>query len=336
MKAAIQTAYGEADVLQLQSVDQPQAEQNQILVRIKASSVTAADTMMRRGVPRYARLFLGLLKPRIPISGTGFSGVVESVGEDVTLYKVGDDVFGESVLGAGTNTEYVCVPEEGVVALKPHAISHAEAAPVCDGAMTVQYMLNDLGQIKAGDKVLVNGAAGSLGSAAVQIAHSAGAQVVGTCSKRNFEFVRSLGAVDVIDYNDTDVTKTAARYDLIFDSVGKLSHWKSKRILCKTGRFISPGLSLSLLLGMLLSKINGFSSRRVLFAATGLLPEDKRRTLLQELCELLENGRLKTIVDKRYPLSAIVNAHRYIDTGHKRANVVVDMTVTDPEVHRAA
>ena len=170
------------------------------------------------------------------------------------------------------------MPEEGVVALKPSAISHAEAAPVCDGAMTVLYMLHDLGEIKVGQKVLINGAAGSLGNAAVQIAHDAGARVVGVCSKRNFDFVRSLGAESVIDYNDTDISQIPGGYDIIFDSVGKLSHRSCKRLLHKTGRFISPALSLPLLFGMLLSKCKFSNSPSVMFAATGLLPEEAALT----------------------------------------------------------
>jgi NADPH:quinone reductase-like Zn-dependent oxidoreductase len=165
-----------------------------------------------------------------------------------------------------------------VVALKPSAISHAEAAPVCDGAMTVLYMLHDLGEIKVGQKVLINGAAGSLGNAAVQIAHDAGARVVGVCSKRNFDFVRSLGAESVIDYNDTDISQIPGGYDIIFDSVGKLSHRSCKRLLHKTGRFISPALSLPLLFGMLLSKCKFSNSPSVMFAATGLLPEEAALT----------------------------------------------------------
>lgn len=325
MKAVIQTAYGAANVLHLQSVVQPIPDHNELLVRIEASSVTTADTMMRSGTPRYGRLFLGLFKPRIPISGTGFSGVVESVGKNVTHFRVGESVFGESVLGAGTNTEFVCVPEEGVVVRKPASISHAEAAPVCDGAMTAMYMLECMGNIKATNKVLINGAAGSLGSAAVQLAHQVGAEVTAVCSKRNFDFVRSLGADNVIDYNDTDVTAQTVMYDLIFDSVGKLNYTRSKRILNKGGSYLSPVLSLSLLFHVLMAKLKIVRSRQALFSATGLLPEDTRRSILQNLSERLHAGALKTIVDRRYQLADIVSAHDYLDTGHKRANIVIVM-----------
>lgn len=327
MKAAIQAAYGEANALDLQTIDQPKPDDNEILVRIEASSVTTADAMMRSGTPRFARLFLGLFKPRIPISGTGFSGVVESIGKQVSSYKTGDSVFGESVLGAGTNTEYVCVPEDGVVAIKPASISHAEAAPVCDGAMTAFYMLNYLGQLEARHKVLINGAAGSLGSAAVQLAHLAGAEVTGVCSTRNFDFVRSLGADNVIDYNDTDVTAQTDKYDLIFDSVGKLSYGNCKRILNTEGTFLSPVLSLSLLFHVLICKLNIGGSHKALFSATGLLPAAIRRSMLIALGDQLEKGVLRTVVDRRYRLSDIVSAHQYLDTGHKRANIVIVMGI---------
>ncbi|MFT6306616.1 MAG: NADPH:quinone reductase-like Zn-dependent oxidoreductase [Patiriisocius sp.] len=325
MKAVIQTAYGAANVLHLQSIDQPVPDDNEVLVRIKASSVTTADAMMRSGTPRYGRLFLGLFKPRIPISGTGFSGVIESVGKNVVDFKIGESVFGESVLGAGTNTEFVCVPEEGVVVRKPASISHAEAAPVCDGAMTAMYMLECMGSIEAKNKVLINGAAGSLGSAAVQLAHQVGAEVTGVCSQRNFDFVRSLGADKVIDYNETDVTAQTQKYDLIFDSVGKLSYTRSKRILNNDGAYLSPVLSLSLLIHVLMVKLKIVNSRKALFSATGLLPEDTRRSMLLKLSERLDTGALRTIVDRRYQLVDIVNAHHYLDTGHKRANVVIVM-----------
>lgn len=335
MKAVIQTAYGKADVLQLQTIDKPIPGQNQMLVRIEASSVTTADSMMRSGTPWYGRLFLGLFKPRIPVSGTGFSGVVESVGSEVTTYGIGDSVFGESVLGAGTNTEYVCVPENGVVAKKPASISHAEAAPVCDGAMTVQYLLKNLGNIKSGDHVLINGAAGSLGSAAVQLAKQAGAHVTGTCSKRNFNFVRSLGADNVIDYNDTDVTAENVGYDLILDTVGKLSYRQCKRVLKQSGCYVSPALSMSLLVAMITTRLAIFDSRRALFSATGLLPEETRRGILHDLGKMLEQGTLKTVVDRTYPLRDIANAHNYVDTGHKRANVVIVMADVDERLQAA-
>jgi NADPH:quinone reductase-like Zn-dependent oxidoreductase len=325
MKAVIQTAYGAANVLHVQSIDQPLPEPNELLVRIMASSVTTADTMMRSGTPRIGRLFLGLLKPRIPISGTGFSGVVESVGENVTTFEIGDSVFGESVLGSGTNTEFVCVPEDGVVLRKPDSITHAEAAPVCDGAMTAMYLLENMGKLKKNDKVLINGAAGSLGSAGVQLACLAGAEVTGVCSKRNFDFVKSMGADKVIDYNDTDVTAQPEKYDLIFDSVGKLGFASCKNILVNRGVFLSPALSLSLLFHVLLSKLIGVNSRKAMFSATGLLPVETRRTLLQKLSDRLATGTLRTIVDRRYQLLEIVSAHTYLDTGHKRANVVIAM-----------
>lgn len=322
MKAVIQTAYGAPSVLQVTTLSRPVPRDNEILVRIIASSVTAADSMMRRGSPWYGRLFLGFFKPRFPVPGTGFSGIVEAAGAGVKRFKAGDAVFGESVFGSGTNAEYVCVSEEGVVIHKPVSISHAEAAPACDGIMTAMNFLCKLGKLKAGQKILINGAAGSLGSAAVQIGRHMDAHVTGVCSTGNIDFVRSLGADEVIDYTQDSIASRSNTYDLIFDSVGKLSVSSGIPLLKEGGTLLSPALRIADLTAMLLSKY--FGSKRVLFSATGLLPEHERRALLEDLTNWLSKGAIKTIVDRRYQLSDIVSAHQYVDTGHKRANIVVE------------
>lgn len=321
MQAIIQTRYGAANVLQLVSRPRPVPTDTEILVRVVASSVTAADSMMRQGVPRYGRLFLGLFKPRHPIPGTGFSGVVESTGAAVTRFAVGDEVMGESVLSTGSHCQYICIAEDEALIHKPTTISHAEAAPVCDGAMTSWNFLYRLGNIRAGQKVLINGAAGSLGSTAVQLAKLAGATVTGVCSSGNIDFVRSLGADDVIDYSTSDPLRKQQAFDLIFDSVGKFDLSRALSALHNGGSYLSPVLGLPLLLRMLFSRLS--PRRRVLFSATGLLPVEARLAMLKSLHPLLEDGRLRIHVDRQYPLAAIADAHIHVDTGHKRGNIVV-------------
>ncbi len=321
MKSIIATKYGSPEVLQLTTTQKPTPGAGEVLVKVHASSVTAADGMMRRGSPFYGRLFLGLTKPKNPTPGTGFAGVIEAVGEDVRTLKVGDRIFGEVVFGLGSNAEYTCVPEMGVVAAMPDSMSFDEGAPVCDGALTSLNFLKELAGIESGQQVLINGASGSLGTAAVQIAKSFGAHVTGVCSTANLEMVKSLGADEVIDYTKVDFTLTEKGYDVIYDTVGKSSFSLSKKALTPTGVFVSPVLSLALLFEMLWT--SKFGSKKARFSATGILPAPKLRELLHEVKDLIESGRLRTVIDRRYPLDDIAEAHRYVDQGHKKGNVVI-------------
>lgn len=321
MKASICTKYGRPEVLQIQEVEKPTPKENEVLIKIIASSVTAADSMMRRGSPYFGRLFIGLTKPKNPITGTGFSGIVEDLGISVSKFKIGDAVFGESILGAGTNTEYVTVTEDGILAIKPKNITDSEAAVVCDGALTSMSFLKDIAQIKKGQYILINGASGSLGSAAVQIAKSFGAHVTGVCSTANIEMVKSLGADEVIDYSKENFLNQGLHYDVIYDSVGKMSYPKSKKILSEKGVFVSPVLSVSLLLQVLISAI--FGSKKAKFSATGLRPANELTPLLLAIKSMMELGELKSIIDRTYPLNQIADAHRYVDSGRKKGNVVL-------------
>lgn len=323
MKAIVATKYGSPEVLQLKDVEKPTPKANEVLVRIHASSVTAADTMMRRGTPFYGRLFIGLLKPNNPITGTGFAGVVEAVGKDVTHFTEGDAVFGESVLGAGTNAEYVCVAENGIIIGKPANISFEEAASICDGPLTSLNFLKNIAAIQPGQKVLINGASGSLGTAAVQLAKYFEAEVTGVCSANNVELVKSLGADHVIDYTKQDFTKSLGQFDIIYDTVGKSSFSKAKKALTSNGVYISPVLSVSLLFQMMWTSIIGKKKAR--FSATGILPVPALRDFLYELRAMICAGYLKSIVDKQYMLEQIAEAHAYVDHGHKRGNVVLSM-----------
>lgn len=321
MKAIVCTKYGSPDVLELREVEKPTPKDNEVLIKVYAASVTAADGMMREGTPFYGRLFIGLTKPNNPITGTGFAGVIEAIGKEVRLFKEGDSVFGETGIGFSTNAEYVCLPEDGVLAKLPNNMTYEEAAPVCDGALTSWSFLKDIGKIQSGQKVLINGASGSLGSAAVQIAKYFGAEVTGVCSTTNLEMVKSLGAEKVIDYTKEDFTKNGQTYDIIFDTVGKSSFSRCKGSLRENGIYLSPVLELPLLFQMIWTSKIG--SKKAKFSATGLRPVSELRVLLNELKEVIEAGKIKSVMDRSYPLEQTAEAHRYVDKGHKRGNVVI-------------
>lgn len=321
MKAIICTTYGLPDVLELQEVEKPIPKNKEVLVRVYASSATAADCMMRKGTPFYGRLFLGLTKPNKPITGTGFAGVIEAVGEEVKLFQEGNLVFGETGVGFSTNAEYVCLPQDGLLTTLPNNMTYEEAATICDGALTSWSFLKDIAKIQRGQSVLINGASGSLGSAAVQIAKYFGAKVTGVCSTTNLEMVKSLGADKVIDYTKEDFTKTDQTYDIIFDTVGKSSFSRCQGLLKDRGVYLSTVLGLPLLLQMMWTSKVG--SKKAKFSATGLRPVSELRVLLNELKEVIEAGKIKLVMDKSYPLEQTAEAHRYIEQGHKKGNVVV-------------
>lgn len=323
MKAIVCTKYGSADVLQLKEVEKPTPKDNEVLVKVFASSVTAADSMMRQGTPFYGRFFIGLMKPKNPITGTGFAGVIEAVGKEVRLFKIDDSVFGETGVGFSTNAEYVCLPDEGVLVTLPNNMTFEEAAPICDGALTSLSFLKDIGKIQSGQRVLINGASGSLGSSAVQIAKYFGAEVTGVCSTTNLDMVKSLGSEVVIDYTKEDFTNSSQPYDIIFDTVGKSSFSRCKNSLTKNGVYLSPVLGLPLLLQMIWTSLVG--NKKAKFSATGIRPASELRVLLNELTKSIEAGKIRSVIDRCYPLEHVAEAHRYIDKGHKKGNVVITM-----------
>ena len=321
MKAIVATAYGTPDVLELKQVAKPHPQPNEILIRIHASSATTADGMMRTGKPYLGRLMTGLTKPKHPIPGTGFAGQVEAVGTSITQFQLGDRVFGETTLGFSANAEYIVVPESSVVLPMPDNMSYMEAAPFCDGVLTSWNYLKYLANLRPGQRILINGASGSLGTAAVQLAKYLGATVTGVCSNRNVGLVRSLGADEAIDYTRKDFTKGTEQYDYVFDTVGKSSFRACKAILTKQGRYLCPALSLPLLWQML--RTNASSGQRAIFAATGLRSEDELRSMLEELLVIHQAGKLQVVIDRQYPLEKLSEAHTYIAAGHKKGNVVI-------------
>ena len=309
MKAATYTRYGPPEVLQVKEIEKPTPKDNQILVRVFATSVTSGDVRSRKADPFIVRLFLGLLRPRKPVLGSDLAGEVEAVGEEVRRFKSGDQVFG---LGVRTYAEYTCVKEDGPRAIKPANVTFEEAAAIPWGAGCSLFFLRR-GGIRAGQSVLIYGASGSLGTAAVQLAKYFGAEVIGVCSTANLDLVKSLGADRVIDYTKEDFTSSGP-YDLIYHTVGKLSFSRGVKALKKGGVYVS-----ALLLAPSLRRLRA-GGRKVIGGIAKVKVED-----MVFLKELVEAGKLRPVIDRRYTLEQIAEAHRYAERGHKKGNVVVTL-----------
>ena len=319
MKAIVYTEYGSADVLQLKEVAKPTPEDNEVLIRIKATMVTAVDSTFRQGASLSGRFYTGLKRPKRPVLGTTLAGEVEAVGKDVTLFKKGDQIFGATA-NFGTHAEYICLPEDGALAPKPASITYEEAVAT-NAVLTALPFLRDEGQIQSGQKVLINGASGSVGSYAVQLAKEAGADVTGVCSTEKMEFVKSLGADKVIDYKNEDFTNSDETYDIIFDAAGKSSYGRSKHLLKENGIYLSTVLSPRIIFDMLWTSIAGSKKAKIAFA--GLRPASEQAKDLRYLTKLLEAGKLKSLIDRSYPLAQTAEAHRYVETGRKKGSVVI-------------
>ncbi len=322
MKAVVVTKYGGPEVLQVQEVAMPTPKDNELLIKVHGACISRAGAMMRSGTPKMARLFLGLSKPKNDIPGACFAGVVAAMGSNVQGYEVGDAVFGEAGTAFGTNAEFVTVSTEGVVLPMPDFWSFEEAAIMCDGPLTSLNFLKNLGQVKAGQKVLVNGASGSLGVAAVQLAKYMGAEVTGVCSTRNVEFVKSLGADYVIDYTQEDFTNGNVQYDVVYDTVEKTTFRKSKKVLTENGVYMCPVLSCDVLIPMLGNKFRG---KKAKFDATGLKPVKELNKMLRELTEIIPEMGYNFVIERRYAMEDIVEAHRVVDSGRKRGNLVLSI-----------
>src|SRR6266576_2309769 len=322
MRAIVYTEYGSPDVLQLKEVEKPTPKDNEVLVKVHAASVNASDWHLMRGTPFLARFVNGLQKPKNTKLGADVAGRIEAVGRNVTQFQGGDDVFGcIPIHELGSFAEYVCAHEDAL-ALKPAEMTFEQAAAVPVAAFTALQGLRDKGQIQPGQKVLVNGASGGVGTAAVQIAKSFGTEVTGVCSTRNVDMVRSIGADHVIDYTQEDFTKNGQRYDLIFDAVGNRSVSDCKRALtpngiCAVAGFTTlPHLFQIIVLGSWVSRTG---SKKIGLMETAN-PNKKDLLFIQEL---LEAGKVIPVIDRTYPLSEVPEAIRYLETGHARGKVVI-------------
>jgi len=311
MKAIICTRYGPPEVLQLKEVEKPTPKNDEILVKVHATAVTASDSLMRRSdlpvmFSLMRRLGVGLLKPRKAITGFVLAGEVEAVGKDVKLFKKGDQIYGSAGLRMGAYAEYACLPEAqtltGCLAIKPATLSYEEAAAVPYGAMIAMHFLNK-GNVQRGQRVLVYGASGAIGTAAIQLAKFAGAEVTGVCSAANLALVKSLGADKVIDYTRDDSVNSLEQYDIVLDAVGKR---KTSKLKVASQHTLAPG-------GKYLSVDRG-------------APRPRAQYLVQ-LKQLIEEGKFKAVIDRSYPLEQIAEAHRYVDQGHKKGNVVITVGV---------
>lgn len=321
MKAIVYTTYGPPDVLEVKEVAKPAPRGNEVLIKVHATTVTAADGLMRRGEPLWGRIILGLRRPRKKLLGIELAGEIESVGKDVKRFRKGDQVYGFTGFRLGAYAEYTCMPEEGSLVTKPANMTYEEAAATVDGASTALFFLRDKASIQSGQKVLIIGASGSIGSAAVQLARQFGAEVTGVCSSTNVDLVTSLGADKVIDYTEEDFTNNGETYDIIFDTVGKSSFSRCKGSLKANGCYL-PTVGLINHILMLWTSITG--GKKVI---TGMSIE--KRAALIFLRELIEAGKLKSVIDRRYPLEQIAAAHRYVDKGHKKGNVVITVGHTN-------
>ncbi|MFT7580542.1 MAG: NADPH:quinone reductase-like Zn-dependent oxidoreductase [Myxococcota bacterium] len=321
MQAVVANGYGATTVLDNVERPTPTPGDDEVLVKVHATNVSAADSMMRRGDPAYARLFLGVRKPKKEIPGTCLSGVVCAVGSAVKQFKVGDAVYGGTGVGFGAHAEYVCVPEDGAIVAKPETMTHQDAALMFDGPSTSWNFLKRIAQVQPGQKVLVNGASGSLGTAGVQLAKAFGAHVTGVCSAGNADLVRSLGADVVIDYAQADFTRNADSYDVIYDTIGKSSFGRCKRALKRNGQYLTPVLKLPSLFRVLWTKIVG--RKRVRFDASGLRPAAEHRAAFLELAALMEAGKLHFVIERTYRLEEIAEAHERVDSGHKVGNLAI-------------
>jgi NADPH:quinone reductase-like Zn-dependent oxidoreductase len=319
MKAITTRNYGAPSVLALEEVEKPTPKENEILVKVRTTAVTSGDARIRAlnvpfGFKFITRLLFGFSKPKQPILGGVFSGLVESVGKDVSEFVVGDEVFGASEK-FGCHAEYVSIPEKGAISIKPKNISFDEAAALPFGALTSLKYLRDFGKIKTGQKVLVNGASGALGVYGVQLAKYFGAEVTGVCSSSNVELIKSLGADEVIDYSTTDFTKNGKTYDIIYDTVGKISYKQCKNSLSEKGSMLQAAAGLSQYFQVLLTS---FSKKKIVAGVAMFNRKD-----LDVIKDLASSGAIVPVIGKRFPLSETATAHTYVDTGHKVGSAVI-------------
>ena len=323
MKAVLHTRYGPADLLQVTEVATPVPKDNEVLIAVRATTVSTGDcnirnfTFVTKSMRPIAKLMFGIGKPwKARVLGTELAGEVEDTGKDVKRFKRGDRVVASTGMAGGGHAQYACLPETGALAIKSDSLSWDEAVAIPFGANTALYFLRDLGKIRAGQEVLIIGASGSIGSAAVQLARHFGATVTGVCSGTNVEMVKSLGADTVIDYTKDDFTRSAHSYDLIFDIVGATTFDRCQNSLKPQGIFLQNIMGLTDMVRILWTSISGGKKLK-----GGVAMDSPER--MQVIAELAAAGKLKPVIDRRYPLERIAEAFTYVERGHKKGNVVI-------------
>lgn len=320
MKAMVQISYGSPEVIILQEIEKPLPGKKEILIRIHATKVGPSDCALRKGDPFMIKLLYGLPRPKFAIGGTELAGVIEEVGKEVQHFKVGDRVLGMSVKNFGAYAEYKCLSEESPLAVIPDNITFDEAVGVCDGGATALTFLRDKAHLREGQKVLINGASGAVGIYAVQLAKYFGAEVTGVCSGANESLVRKAGADFVIDYTEKDFTKVDKAYDVVFDAIGKRSFSACKRVLTAKGMYLTTAPRLSTLMQMMWTSL--FKGKRAILATAGLMQNQANLRFLMELANI---GTLQAVIDRRYPLERLPDAHKYVETERKKGNVIVQL-----------
>jgi len=321
MKAIVYKKYGSPTVLESLEVEKPTPKPHEVLIKVCATSVTAADCMMRRGDTFLSRILLGFTRPmnKFRILGTEFSGIVESIGSKVKKYKPGDEVYAFRGFGTGCYAQFKCMNENGSLAIKPRKISFEEATSMVDGATTALFFLKEKANIQKGQKVLINGASGSIGTFAVQLAKYFGAEVTGVCSTKNIALVLSLGADKVVDYTKEDFAETNDRYDIIFDTIGKSSFAHCRKTLKSNGTYLVTVLTLNNLLQSFITKFG--HKKKVIFSMSV-----NKTEALNFIRTRIEDGELRTIIDRQFSLEELPDAHAYVEEGHKKGNVVISVT----------
>jgi len=316
MKAVINTKYGPPEVLQLKEIEKPTPKGDEVLIKINATTVNRTDCATLRAEPFFARFFTGIFKPKNPILGTEFAGIIEAVGKNVSSYQVGDRVFGFDDKGSGSHAQYKTISKDKALTKMPN-ITYEQAAASTEGAYYAYNFINKV-NLESGQKVLVNGATGGIGSAVVQFLKYFGVYVTAVCNTKDFELVKSLGAEKTIDYTKEDFTKDDQKYNYVFDAVGKSSFAKCKPLLQPGGVYMSSelGFMAQNIFFALITPIIG--NKKVIFP----LPTDCKGSILF-VKKLIEKGKFKTVIDRKYPLEQIVEAYRYVEKGQKVGNVVI-------------
>jgi NADPH:quinone reductase-like Zn-dependent oxidoreductase len=323
MKAITSRAYGAPETIRIEELPTPVPREGEVLIRTYASVVSGAECTARAGRDPFARLYFGLMRPRFPVLGTGFAGEVQAVGSAVVKYRTGDRVMGSMGPRLGAHAEFVAVSEDGVIALMPGGLEPADAVAVLDGALTALPFLRDAAGLKTGQSILINGASGAVGTAAVQLARHCGAVVTAVCSTANVELVKSLGADHVIDYTTEDFTRTAGAYDVVFDAVGKSSYPRSRDLLKPGGSYLTTVPSLSVLMWALVTRIVGRTRAGIAF--TGLRKAPAMARDVTFVGQLAASGHLVPVIDRIYGLNDAASAHAHVETGHKKGSVVISL-----------